>query len=127
MDVSTSVTIIAALIFVNTIFIVAAIVRLIKTLGEVQKLAEMDRLQLAPMTHDVTQIVGDIRSIVRTADKEMDKVGDSLTAVRDTARSLREFEATIHERIERPLLDLATILSAIVKGGAVFWKHFSKR
>ncbi len=127
MDIELSVAIIAGLIFLNTIFVVAAIVRLMKVLGEGQKFLEMARLQLAPITHDVTQIVGDIRNIVKAVDKEMDKVGDSLTAVRDTARSLRDFESTIQERIERPLLDLTAILSALVRGGRVFWQHFAKR
>lgn len=127
MDISVSLTIIAALIFINTIFLSAALFKAIKMFAEAQKFVEMARLQIAPITHDVTQIIGDVRTIVKMIDKEMGKVGDSLSAVRDTTRNLREFEAMIQERIERPLLDITAILSALVKGGKVFWHNFTKR
>ncbi len=127
MEVSTSVAIIAALLFVNTLFVVVALLKAMKLFGEAQKLLEMARLQLAPLAHDLSQITGDARSIVKSVEKEMGKVGDSLTAVRDTTRNLQEFEAMIQERIERPLLDITAVLSALVKGGRVFWSSFSKR
>ncbi len=127
MDISVSVAVIAGLLFINTLFIIVALVRLIKTLGEAHKFIEMARLQLAPITHDVTEIVGDVRTIVKSLEKEMGKVGDSLTAVRDTTRNFQEFEALIQDRIERPLLDITAVLSALVKGGHVFWRSFSKR
>jgi len=127
MDVSISVAIIAALMLINTIFVVAVLIKAMRAFGEARKLLEMVRLQMAPITHDITQIMGDVRSIIRSVEKDMDKVGESLSAVRDTTRNLRDFEAMIQERIERPLLDITAMLSAIVKGGRVFWSHFMKR
>jgi hypothetical protein len=50
-----------------------------------------------------------------------------VTAVRDTARNIREFEALIQERIERPLLDITAVFSALLKGGKVFWNSIRKR
>ncbi|MFQ5637301.1 MAG: DUF948 domain-containing protein [bacterium] len=126
MSVSTSVAIIAALILINTIFIIVALFKAVKAFTEAQKLMEMVRLQLAPITHDVTQILSDVRSIVRSAEKEMGKVGESISAVRDTTRSIQEFEALLQERIEKPLLDMTAVLSALVKGGRVFWNNFHK-
>ncbi len=127
MELTTSVAIIAGLLLVNTVFVVIVLTKAARAFGEARKLLEMTRLQIAPITHDVTQIVGDLRTIVKAIEKEMDKVGDSLTAVRDTTRNLREFEAMIQERIERPLLDVTAVLSAVVKGGRVFWANISKR
>jgi len=127
MDISVSVALIAGLLAFNTLFVVVALFRLIRTLGEAHKFIEMARLQMAPLTHDVTEIVSDVRSIVKSVEREMSKVGDSLTAVRDTTRNIKEFEALIQERIERPLLDITAILTALVKGGRVFWNSFSSR
>ncbi len=124
---SISLAVIAGLIFINTIFIVVALIRALKAFGEAQKLFEMVRLQSSPVIHDLTQILSDVRSIVRSAEKEMVKVEDSITAVRDTARNLKEFEAMIQDRIERPLLDLTALISALLKGGKVFWQAFIKR
>lgn len=127
MTISVSLVIISVLLFINTFFILAALIKAIKVLGEAQKFTEMARLQIAPITHDLTNILSDVRSIVRTAEREMSKVGDGLSAVRDTARNIQEFEAMIQERIERPLLDITAVLSALVKGGSAFWKSFSRR
>ncbi len=127
MDISVSVAIIAALIFINTLFIVIALFKAIKVFGEIQKLVEMVRFHIAPVSHDLTHILGDVRSIVKAAEREMGKVGDSITAVRDTAVNLKEFEEMIQERIEQPLLDVTSVLSALVKGGRVFWNNYAKR
>lgn len=127
METSTSVAIIAGLLFINTIFIVVALMKFMRTLTEAQKFIEMVRLQVAPVSHDVTQILSDVRSIVRTAEKDMDKVSDSLSAMRTTAVNLKEFEERIQDRIERPLLDIAATLSAIAKGGKVFWTYLLKK
>lgn len=127
MEINTSVAIIAGLLFINTLFIIAGIVKVMRTMTEAQKFIEMVRLQIAPVSHDVTQILTDVRSIVRSAEKDMDKVSDGLAAMRDTAENLKEFEERIQERIERPLLDIAATLSAIAKGGKVFWTYLLKK
>lgn len=127
MDSSTSLAIIAALFLLNTIFLVAVLVRALGVLREARKFIEMVRLQIAPLTYDAGRIMNDVRSIVHKTEREMDKLGDGLTAVRDTARNIKEFEELIQERIERPLLDITAILSAIVKGGRVFWYNAFKR
>lgn len=126
MTISVSVAIIAGLIFINTIFLVVVLIKALKAFGEAQKLAEMVRLQIAPIAHDLTQILSDVRSIVRSAEREMGKVGESITAMRDTTRNIKEFEAMVQERIERPLLDVTAVLSALVKGGKVFWNNFNR-
>lgn len=127
MTISVSLVIISGLLFINTFFIVAVLIKAIRVLGEAQKFTEMARLQIVPISHDLTNILSDIRSIVRTVEREMPKVGDSLTAVRDTTRNIKEFESLIQERIERPLLDITAVLSALVKGGSAFWKNLSRR
>ncbi|MCH8980445.1 DUF948 domain-containing protein [candidate division KSB1 bacterium] len=127
MDISVSVAIIAALITINTLFMVIVLFKAIKVFGEIQKLIEMVRLHIVPVSHDLTHILGDVRSIVKAAEGEMGKVGDSITAVRDTAVNLKEFEEMIQERIEQPLLDVTSVLSALVKGGRVFWNNYARR
>jgi hypothetical protein len=96
-------------------------------MNEAQKLLEMVRFQVAPITHDLTQIIGDVRTIVHSAEKEMDKISDSIGHVRDTTRNLRDFEYMLQDRIERPLLDITAVLSALVKGSRVFLAHLTKR
>jgi uncharacterized protein YoxC len=127
MVISISVAIIAGLLFVNTLFLVMVLIRAFTTLGEARKLLEMVRLQISPVTHDLTQILSDARAIVRSVQNDMGKVSDSITAVRDTMRNLHDFETMVQERIERPLLDITAVVSAFYKGGRVFWNNFFKR
>jgi len=127
MELSTSVALIAGLILFNTLFFVVAIFKLIKLLTEAQKFLEMARLQIVPISHDVTQILTDARSIVKSVEKQMGKVDESMTAIRDTTRDLRDFERVLQERLERPLLDITAILAGVAKGFKVFWQHFGKK
>jgi len=124
MELTTSVAIIAALLALNTLFVIAAIIKGIKVLTEAQKFIELARLQMPPITHDVAQILGDIRSVTKSVDREMEKVGEGVSALRDTAKNLRDFEFLLQDRVERPLLDLTAILAGLTKGIQVFWKQF---
>ena len=127
MDISTSVALIAGLLLLNTIFLVAFLIKAFKAFSEARKLLEMVRLQLAPVSHDVTKITTQVQGILVSVQKEMDKVGDSLSHVRDTTRNLKEFEFMIQERIQDPLQEIAALLSALVKGGRVFWHTLTRK
>ena len=126
MDISVSVALIAGLMFVNTVFLIPLVVKAIKAFSEAQKLLEMTRLQMPPILHDVTRIIGEADSTIQSIHKGVDTIGDSLTHVKVTARSIKEFEAMVQERIEKPLLEITSVLSALVVGGRVFWRHFTK-
>jgi uncharacterized protein YoxC len=121
MDISTSVMLIAGLLLLNTIFLVVFLVKAFMTFSEARKLFEAARLELVPISHDVTRITTEVKGILASVQKDMDKIGDSLDNVRDTTRNLKKFEFMIQERIQEPLLEIATLLSALIKGGQAFW------
>jgi uncharacterized protein YoxC len=127
MDISISVAFIAVFMFIIMVFLVVFLIKAIRAFTEAQKLIEMIRLQTPPILHDVAQIMGEVRSTVKSVHKGVDTVGDSLVDLKETTRNIREFEATIQERVEQPLLEMVSLLSALVKGGKVFWQHLFKR
>ncbi|MCF8129731.1 MAG: DUF948 domain-containing protein [Deltaproteobacteria bacterium] len=127
MDISTSVMLIAGLLLLITIFLVVFLLKAFKAFSEAQKLLETARLQLTPLSHDVTRITTEVKGILSTVQRDLDKVGDSLDHVRDTTRNLKEFEYMIQERIQEPLLEIANLLSALIKGGRVFWNVLSRK
>lgn len=127
MDVSTSIALIAGLLLLITIFLVVFLLKAFKTFSEAQKLFEAARLQIVPISHDVTRITTEVKGILTSVQKDMDKVGDSLDHIRDTTRNLKEFELMIQERIQEPLLEITTLLSALMKGGRVFWRTLSRK
>jgi uncharacterized protein YoxC len=127
MDISTSVMLIAGLLLLNTIFLVVFLLKAFKAFSEAQKLLETARLQLTPLSHDVTRITTEVKGILTSVQRDVDKVGDSLDHVRDTTRNLKEFEYMIQERIQEPLLEITTLLSALVKGGKIFWQTLTRK
>jgi uncharacterized protein YoxC len=127
MDISTSVMLIAGLLLLNTIFLVVFLLKAFKAFSEAQKLLETARLQLTPLSHDVTRITTEVKGILASVQRDVDKVGDSLDHVRDTTRNLKEFEYMIQERIQEPLLEITTLLSALVKGGKIFWQTLTRK
>lgn len=127
MDISTSVMLIAGLLLVNTIFLVVFLVKAFKTFSEARKLFETTRQQLVPISHDITRITTEVKGILTSVQKDMDKVGESLDHIRDTTRNLKEFEFMIQERIQEPLQEIATLLSALIKGGRVFWNILTRK
>ena len=127
MDISISVALIAGLLLLNTIFLVAFLIKAFKAVSEARKFFEMAKLQLAPISHDVTKITTQVTGILASVQKQMNTVGDSLSHVRDTTRNLKEFEFMIQERIQNPLLEITALLSALVKGGKVFWNTLIRK
>ena len=83
MDISTSVALIAGLLLLNTIFLVAFLIKAFKAVSEARKFFEMAKLQLAPISHDVTKITTQVTGILASVQKQMNTVGDSLSHVRD--------------------------------------------
>ena len=127
MDISISVTFIAIFLFIITVFLVIFLVKAIRAFTEAQKFIEMIRLQTPPLLHDVTQIMGEVRSTVKSVHKGVDTVGQRLVDLQETTRNIREFEVMLQKRVEQPLLEIVAVLSALVKGGKVFWQHFFNR
>jgi len=127
MNISTSIMLIAGLLLLNTIFLVVFLVKAFMAFSEARKLFEATRLQLVPISHDITRITSEVKGILTSVQKDMDKVSDSLDHVRDTTRNLKEFEFMIQERIQEPLLEITTLLSALIKGGRVFWNTLTRK
>ncbi len=127
MEISTSVAVIAGLFLLNTVFLVLFLIKAFKAFTEAQKFLETARMQLTPISHDITRIATEIKGILNTVQKELDKVGESLDHVKETARNLKEFERMIEERIQEPLLELTAFLSALVKGGRIFWQTLFRK
>ena len=120
MDISLSVGIIAVLSIVNTVFIVVALIKVSKATGEAQKLMELTRMHIAPVAHDVAQITGDIKSITKSVQTQVDSIGVGVDHIRDTARNVKEFELLMQERLEKPLLEITTLISTLLRVGKVF-------
>ncbi|MDQ7052221.1 MAG: DUF948 domain-containing protein [candidate division KSB1 bacterium] len=122
-----AVVVIAVCLVLITAGTIPVLLAIRRAVNESHKLIEQVRLQAAPLVHDATQIASDVRNVVKTLEREVPKIGESLDTLRGTAQDIRNFEIMLRERIEKPLVDLTTIIAGVARGLVVFWNALAHR
>lgn len=126
MLVTISITVIAASIVVFTIFLIPVLLQIRRTARELEKLIDTTRLQLVPLSHDLTTILSKVNGILKSIHRQVDKVEDGITSVRDAARNLHSFQMEIQRVIEEPLIELAALVRGVVHGLDVLLSSFRR-
>ena len=111
-----SLSVIAASLVVAVIILVLTLLQIRRAARAVEKVLETARMQFAPLSHDLTGISQGVNGILQSIHRQVDKAEESITAVRDTAVRLREFEEEVINRVEEPLLEIATLFGAVGRG-----------
>jgi len=119
-----SVTVIAASVVVVAIVLIPVILQIRRTAREAEKFLETARMQIVPLSHDLTVISKEVSGIVQSIHRQVDRVEEGIATVQDAARRLREFEETVVAIAEAPLLRLATLVSAVSRGIMAFLRFF---
>ena len=115
-----SVTIIAASIVVFVIFLIPVLLQIRRTSHELEKLFDTARMQVTPLSHDLAAISLEIKGILQSVRRQVDKAEDGITAVRDAALRLKEFQSELEQTIEGPLLELAALVKGVSRGVEAF-------
>jgi uncharacterized protein YoxC len=115
-----SVTVIAGVMVIAVLFLIPSLMQIRRTAREVENILETARMQIVPLSHDLTVISQEVNGILQSIHRQVDRVEEGVINVRDTAVRLREFEREIEEKIESPLLELATLVSAVTRGVEAF-------
>ena len=119
-----SVTVIAASIVVVAIVLIPVILQIRRTAREAEKFLEIARMQIVPLSHDLTVISREVSSVLQSVHRQVDRVEEGIATVQDAAGRLREFEETVLAIVEEPLLKLATLVSAVSRGILAFLRFF---
>ena len=122
MVMTVSVAFIAFCMLLIMIAIVMTLMRARSLLREAEKFVEIARLHVPALMHDVTQISSDVRSIVRSVERDIPKLGLAFDSVRATAKDIHELERAIRDRIEQPLLGLSALIGGVLRGFNAFWR-----
>ncbi len=126
MLVTISITVIAVSIVVFTIFLIPVLLQIRRTSRELEKLIDTTRLQMVPLSHDLTTISSKVNGILKSIHRQVDKVEDGITSVRDAARNLHSFQMEIQRVIEEPLIELAALVRGVVHGLDVLLSSFRR-
>ncbi len=121
-----SVAVIAFFIVIFVIGLLFVLVQLRRTAEEAEKLLETARQHIVPLSHDLTIIVNDIKRIAASVQKQIGMVEAGIGEVKDTVTRITHFEKKLHDKLEQPLFEMATFVSAISKAVRAFlniWKR----
>ena len=119
-----SVTVIAASMLVVLIVLTPAILQISRTAREAEKFLETARMQVVPLSHDLTVISREISGILQSVHRQVDRVEGGIATVQGAAERLREFEEGVLTIVEQPLIELATLVRAVSRGFAAFLRFF---
>jgi uncharacterized protein YoxC len=121
-----SVTVIAAILVLVLIFFIPVLLQVRRTAREAEKLIDSVRLQVAPVSHDITAISQEVKSVIQSIHRQVDRVEDGIETVHDMAIRAKEFQLEVKRRIEEPLLQLAAVLGGVKRGveaiASIFWR-----
>jgi uncharacterized protein YoxC len=121
-----SVTVIAVVMVVAVLFLILVLLQIRRTAREVERILETARLQIVPLSHDLTVISQEVRGVLQSIHRQVDGVEESITTVRDAVVRLREFEEEILPEIERPLFELTTLISAVSRAIGAFARMLNR-
>lgn len=117
-----SIIVIAAIMVVAVIFSIPVLLQIRRTAQQVEKTIEAARMQMVPLSHDLTVISQNVNGILQSIHRQVDRLEESVTTVRDSAERLREFEEDMLYRLEVPLIEISTLLSAVSRGVETFFR-----
>lgn len=122
MVMTVSVATIAVCMVLIMVALVAVLMRVRVFLRELEKLTSAAREYVPALMHDVTQISSDVRSIVRTVERDAPKLTQAMESLRATAAEIHDLERMLREKIEGPLLNLSSLMGGMLRGLNAFWR-----
>ena len=111
-----SVTVIAAIMVLGLIFMIPVLLQIRRTAREAEKLFDYVRAQVAPISHDIFLISQDVKSIVQSIQRQVDRVEEGVETVHDMAVRLKVFQIEVQRRIEEPLLQIVSVFGGVKRG-----------
>jgi uncharacterized protein YoxC len=115
-----SVAVIAAIMVVAVICIIPVLLQIRRTAQQVEKLVEAARMQVAPLSRDLTVISQTATGIMQSVQRQTDKLEESVATVRDGVERLRDFQDDVLRRVEQPLFTTSALFGAINQGVSTF-------
>jgi hypothetical protein len=97
-------------------FQISLLLQIRRTASTLETFLEAARAHVVPLSHDLTVISQDLSGIMHSIHRQVDKVEEGITTIRDTAARIRGFGGRLFRRDERPVLELMTLVIAAGQG-----------
>jgi uncharacterized protein YoxC len=120
-----SVTVMAACVFIVMFFLVPVLLQLYRTSCEIKKLTETLNAQIVPLSSQLAEVMCEAKGLIQSIGRQADHVDEGITALRDIAIRLQEFQSAIRDKT-LPLIKLASVIGFGGKGLLSFIKFFRR-
>jgi uncharacterized protein YoxC len=104
-----------------SIYLVMIFYRMEKSLDHLDKKVSALCEQTFPILENLHAITTKVRAITDNLDEQLNIVKDSVESFRSTVDEIVEFKRRVQNRIEEPVMDSVSFISALVKGVKVFF------
>jgi len=121
-----SVAVIAAIQVLILIFLIPVLLQVRRTAHEAQKLIDSVRLQVVPVSRDVTALSREVKSIIQSIHRQVHRVESGIETVHDMSVRVAEFQIEVQRRIKEPLLQLAAVYGGVKRGIGTIVSIFSR-
>jgi uncharacterized protein YoxC len=111
-----SVTVIAAIMILGVIYMIPVLLQIRRAAREAEKLIDSIRAQVAPTSRDIVLISHDVKSIVQSIQRQVDRIEEGVETVHDMAMRLKVFQIEVQRRIEEPLLQIVSVFGGVKRG-----------
>lgn len=105
----------------------ALCIYLIAVLGQFKKDVSELNQRAKPVLENLTEITEKLKSAAGKIDDQANIVRESLQSFKDVADNVVLFERRVQERLEEPILQVASIIGATVSSIAAFFQRYREQ
>jgi hypothetical protein len=122
-----SVAVIAAIMVLFLILMIPVLLKVLRIAREIEWLIDTVRTQVAPVSRDIIVISQDVKDIVRSIRRQVDKVEDGVETAHDMVLWMKKLQAELIWRAEKPILQAAAVMGGIKRGMEVMAQMFKSK
>ena len=102
------------------VYLIVVLVRVNRALGQVEKDLKDLAARALPILENTEYITARLKSVAENVDEQVLTVRESIASIKEIADNVVALERKVQDRIEGPVLDGVSFLSAVVTGVRTF-------
>jgi len=102
------------------VYLIVVLVRVNRVLGQAEKDLKDLATRALPILENTEYITARLKSVAENVDEQVLTVRESIASIKEIADNIVALERKVQERIEGPVLDGVSFLSAVVTGVRTF-------
>jgi hypothetical protein len=122
-----SVAVIAAIMVLFLLLMIPVLLKVLRIAREIEWLIDTVRTQIAPVSRDIIVISQDVKDIVRSIRRQVDKVEDGVATAHDMVTWAKHLKEELKWRVEQPVLRASAVMGGIKRGFEVMSQMFKSR